>query len=75
MSDQKILAKLAQSMLNFHQQNNSTYQHRPSIRTSSKKPLEISEIIEICILILIFLEHTFIFILTFKRRSSVNSSK
>ena len=68
-----ILLKFNQSFLSNQRQKDGLY--RQNIRSNSYKSLGYFRIIEICFLVLILFEHTFIFILTFKKRSSERHHK
>ena len=43
--------------------------YRPAVRPIPRKSLSYLQIIEICFLVFILIEHTFIFLLTFQKKS------
>ncbi len=73
MNHDDILLKFNRSFSMNFQQKNLTY--RQTIRSRNYKSLGYFQIIEICLLILILFEHTFVFILTFRKKSSKKPSK
>jgi len=73
INSEDILSKLNQTLSLTSQQKETSY--RQTIRSYYYKSFGCFQIIEICLLILILFEHTFIFILTFKKNSSKPNPK
>jgi hypothetical protein len=73
INNEDILSKLNQTFSWTSQQKEMTY--RQNIRSYYYKSFGYFQIIEICLLILILFEHTFVFILTFKKNSSKKTEK
>jgi hypothetical protein len=67
MNNDDILSKFNRNFSLNYQQKDVT--HRQTIRLNPSKSFRCLQIIEICLLAFILFEHTFIFILTFRRKS------
>lgn len=69
INNENIFALLNRTLpLNSRQQSKDEV-YRQTIRPNSSKKFGSVQIIEICLLIFILFEHTFVFILTFKRKT------